>query len=333
VAPQVDHLLYYLLAVFFFFATLIAVLIVYFSIKYRRRSEDDEPVPIHGSLLLELLWSLIPFGIAMSIFVWGASVFVTLKRPPNDALQIYVVGRQWMWKVQHLEGNREINEVHVPLGRAVKLLLTSEDVVHSFYVPAFRIKQDAVPGRYTTVWFQATKPGTYHLFCAEYCGTQHSGMIGRIVVLDPREYESWLASGAAFASSGDPRSAAAGGVASVAAAGEALFAQLGCATCHRETSGALGPALTGLYGRTVELRGGATVVADEGYLRESILNPQAKLVAGYEPVMPTFKGLVDEEGLLQLITYIKSRAPGDAAGARAANPTDPASAPPSRDRS
>jgi cytochrome c oxidase subunit 2 len=315
VAAQVDHLFYYLLAVFFFFATLIATLIVYFSVVYRRRSPDDEPTPVHGSLALELIWTIIPFAISMTIFAWGASLFVTLRRPPNDALQVFVVGRQWMWKVQHLEGNREINELHVPVGRAVKLLLTSEDVIHSFYVPAFRIKEDAVPGRYTTAWFEATKPGTYHLFCAEYCGTQHSGMIGRIVVLDPSEYQTWLASGAAFGTSGAQAASNSGGVPSVAAAGEARFAQLGCATCHRDVSGSLGPSLAGLFGRTVELKGGATVVADEGYLRESILNPQAKLVAGYRPVMPTFKGLVDEEALLQLITYIKSQSATDAAAA------------------
>ncbi len=303
-AARVDSVYLFLLCVSGFFATLIATLIVVFAIKYRRRADDETPRPVKGSLALELTWTIVPFCIAMVIFLWGADLFVSVKTPPKDALEVFVVGRQWMWKVQHLEGRREIDELHVPVGRAVKLTLTSEDVIHSFYVPAFRIKQDAVPGRYTEEWFEATRPGTYHLFCAEYCGTNHSRMIGRIVVMDPAEYETWLAGGApagATAASG-----ASTGVLAVAAAGEGLFQRLGCATCHRGESGALGPSLGGLFGSRVRLQSGQTVVADEDYLRESILNPQAKIVAGYQPVMPTFKGQVSEEDLLQLITYIKT---------------------------
>jgi cytochrome c oxidase subunit 2 len=311
VASRVDALYFFLIAVTAFFSLLIAAMIIRFAIKYRRRSDDECPAPIHGSLALELLWTIVPFMIAMVIFTWGASLFITLKRPPNDALQVYAVGRQWMWKLQHLEGRREINELHVPVGRPVRVTLTSEDVIHSFFVPAFRVKQDAVPGRYTTVWFEATKPGTYHLFCAEYCGTQHAGMIGHVVVMEPAAYQDWLGGEQPAGAAG-----AAGGL-SVAVAGQQLFRDLGCQTCHRGDSGAMGPSLAGVPGSTVKLQSGATVTADDDYIRESILTPTAKVVAGYQPVMPTFKGQVNEEQLLQLITYIKSLG-GTAAAAPAA---------------
>jgi cytochrome c oxidase subunit 2 len=198
-----------------------------------------------------------------------------------------------MWKLQHVEGRREINELHIPVGRPVKLLMTSEDVIHSFYVPAFRVKQDAVPGRYTSMWFQADKVGEYHLFCAEFCGTQHARMIGRVVVMEPAEFQAWLSG--TKGSGGD-----------MVASGQALFEQLGCQSCHQGETGARGPALAGLFNKQVTLADGRTVVADDTYLRESILNPQAAVVAGYQPIMPTFKGLVSEEGLLELMTYIKS---------------------------
>ncbi len=304
-AGRVDGLYYFLVGLTAFFSLLIAFLIVRFAVKYRRRRDDEYPQPIHGSLALELLWTIVPFMITMVIFVWSASLFVAIKRPPNDALQVYVVGRQWMWKLQHLEGRREIDELHVPVGRAVRVTLTSEDVIHSFYVPAFRVKQDAVPGRYTTLWFKATKPGRYHLFCAEYCGTQHSGMIGWIVVMDPADYQQWLAAEPAAGGPGAAE-AATGGTPPLAVAGGKLFDELGCASCHSDESSALGPALAGVAGSTVRLQGGGSVTADDDYLRESILNPQAKVVDGYQPVMPTFKGQVNEEELLQLITYIKT---------------------------
>jgi cytochrome c oxidase subunit 2 len=316
VAEHVDSLYFFLVAVSGFFAILIAVLVVTFAIRYRRRSEDELPKPIHGSLRLEMTWTLIPFAIAMIMFFWGASVYLEISRPPDDALEVFVVGKQWMWKLQHLEGRREINELHVPIGQPIKLTMTSEDVIHSFFVPAFRIKADVVPGRYTTTWFQATKAGRYHLFCAEYCGTEHSGMIGWIDVMEQADYQAWL---------GAPQTGETGPP--VASAGEGLFQKYGCVTCHRAGgSGGLGPALVGLYGSTVRLRNGRTLIADDAYIRESILNPRAQVVAGYKPVMPTFQGQISEEGVLQLIQYIKSlssRAGGENAR--------PAAAPPAQD--
>ncbi len=305
-AGGVDAVYFFLIGVSAFFAISIATLIVVFAIKYRRRSEDEVPQQIEGSLALELTWSIIPFGIAMVIFLWGAQLFVSLRTPPKNALDIFVVGRQWMWKVQHLEGRREINQLHVPVGRPVKLTMTSEDVIHSFFVPAFRIKQDVVPGRYTEEWFEATAVGTYHLFCSQYCGTEHSRMIGEIVVMEPADYQAWLSGGGVAAASVNGAATASAGAVSVATAGADLFRSLGCATCHRGKAGALGPSLAGVFGSQVHLQSGETVSADEGYLRESILQPDAKIVAGYQSLMPTFKGQVSEEGLLQLITYIKT---------------------------
>jgi cytochrome c oxidase subunit II len=237
---------------------------------------------------------VIPLFLALTIFVWGADVFFELNRPPNDTMIVNVVAKRWMWKLQHPSGRREINELHVPLGTAVRLNMTSEDVIHSFYVPAFRVKADVLPGRYTTTWFRATRPGRYHLFCAEYCGTQHSGMIGWVEVMEPEAFQAWLAGGA--------------GEISMAAAGERLFNDLGCVTCHNPGSGARGPTLDKLYSSTVKLQTGESVRADEAYLRESILFPAAKVTSGYQPVMPTFKGLVNEEGVLELIEYLKARA-------------------------
>jgi cytochrome c oxidase subunit II len=237
----------------------------------------------------------VPLAITMVAFFWGARIFAALVEPPADALEAFVVGRQWMWKVQHLEGRREIDELHVPVGRPMKLTMTSEDVIHSFYVPAFRVKQDAVPGRYSTIWFEATKPGTYHLFCAEYCGTLHSGMIGRVVAMEPAEYQAWLSEAS---EGGTP-------VASVADLGAQLFQSQGCVSCHRAGDTQRGPHLEGLFGSTVRLAGGGTLVADERYLRDSILDSNKQVVEGYQPVMPTYRGLLTEEQVLQLIAYIK----------------------------
>src|SRR6267143_3993961 len=292
IATRVDLLYFFLLAVSIFFSLLIAGSIVYFAVRYRRREPDSVGSQIHGGLVLELTWTIIPFLITMVIFVWGASVFFAMARPPDETLNIYVVGKQWMWKFQHLDGQREINELHVPVGRAVKLITTSEDVIHDVFVPAFRVKADVLPGRYTNIWFQPTRPGRYHLFCAEYCGTRHSGMIGQVVVMEPSQYQAWLSGGAAEGS--------------LASAGEKLFADLACNTCHRPEAQDRGPVLQGLFGKTVTLQTGETVVVDEAYIRESILNPSAKVTAGFQPIMPTFQGLVSEEQLLELIEYVKS---------------------------
>ena len=293
-AGQVDAVFFFMLAVTAFFSVLIAGLVVVFAIKFRRKDDDEIGAAIHGSLALELLWTIIPFGIAMVMFGWGAKVFFDISRPPVGAMEVYVVGKQWMWKAQHIDGQREINELHVPVGRPVKLIMGSEDVIHSFYIPAFRVKADVIPGRYNTMWFEASKAGTYHLFCAESCGTKHSGMIGSIVAMEPGDFEAWLGGGRTQDSP--------------VAAGAKLFTDLACITCHRQNAEGRGPVLTNLFGHQVELQGGAKVVADEAYVRESILNPQAKVVNGFQPIMPTFQGLVTEEQLLQLIAYVRSLA-------------------------
>ncbi len=293
-APQVDALFITWAVISIFFTVLIAVLILYFMARYRRRSVDEVGQEEKPALLLEITWSVIPLAIALVMFAWGARVFFKLYRPPANAVEYYGVGKQWMWKFQHPDGHREINSLHVPTGQPIRLKLTSEDVIHSFYAPVFRLKQDAIPGRYTEVWFEATKPGTYHLFCAEYCGAEHSKMIGSIVVMEPRDYESWLAGGPAGKS--------------VVASGAELFNQLACQTCHVPAPGrpARAPRLEGLFGRQVKLANGDVLIADDDYLRESILNPGAKVVAGWDPIMPTFQGQVSEEQVLQLISYVKS---------------------------
>ena len=291
-AGQVDAIYFFMVAVTAFFSLLIAGLVVAFAVKYRRRHRDEVGAAIHGSLALELLWTIIPLFIALGMFGWGAKVFFDLTRVPADAMEVFVVGKQWMWKVQHMDGQREINELHVPINRPVKLIMGSEDVLHSYYIPAFRVKADVIPGRYNTLWFQATTPGRYHLFCAEYCGTKHSGMIGSIIAMEPAEYQAWLDGGKAEDSP--------------VAAGQKLFTDLACITCHQEGAQGRGPVLANLFGSQVELQGGAKVVADEAYIRESIVNPQAKIHAGFQPIMPTFQGLVTEEQLLQLIAYVKS---------------------------
>jgi len=291
-AGRVDALFYFLLGVAAFFASLIFFLVVFFAVKYRRRSEDERPKPITGHLGLEVFWTAVPLGLTLVMFVWGALLFFDTYNPPLNAVEINVVAKQWMWKVQHPEGQREINELHVPVGRPVKLMMTSEDVIHDFFVPAFRVKKDVLPERYSTLWFEATKPGEYHLFCSQYCGTQHSGMVGRIVVMEPAEYVRWLGGGATEVS--------------MTEAGEKLFQRLGCSTCHRPDGTGQGPSLVGLFGKPVQLAGGKSVTADEDYIRESIVDPRAKITAGYRPVMPIFKGLISEDGILQIMAYIKS---------------------------
>lgn len=295
IAHEVDLLYFFILAVCSFFAVLVSALVVYFAVKYRRRHPDEVGADIHGSIALELLWTVIPFILAMVMFVWGADVFFRIARPPADSMEVFVVGKQWMWKVQHPEGVREINELHVPVNRNVKITLGSEDVLHDYYIPAFRVKMDAVPGKLTTMWFRATKPGVYQIFCAEYCGTQHSGMIGHVTVLEEHDYEAWLAGGRSTGTAVEN--------------GERLFTDLACITCHKADTTGRGPVLAGVFGSQVRLMDGRVVVADENYLRESIVNPQAKVVLGYQPIMPTFQGTVSEENLMQLIAYIKTLKP------------------------
>jgi cytochrome c oxidase subunit 2 len=310
-AADVDALYFFIIAVAAFFAVLISVLVLVFAVKYRRRHDHEVGADIEGSLPLELAWSVIPTIIAMVMFVWGANVFFQLRRPPAEAHQIYAVGKQWMWKFQHPEGPREINELHVPTGRPVRITVTSEDVIHSLYFPAFRTKIDAIPGRYTELWFEPIRPGRYHIFCAEYCGTMHSGMIGSVVVMEPAQYQAWLAGGATEGT--------------LAEQGARLFNDLACNTCHLDTGQGRGPSLKDIVGRPVLLTTGESVMVDEAYLRESILNSQAKIVAGYAPLMPTFQGLISEEGLVALIEYIKTLSPGatERPAAPAAEPDGP----------
>ena len=291
-APRVDALYFFLVGVSVFFAMLISLAIILFAFRYRRRSDLDRPPEILGDLRLEIFWTVIPLGFTMVMFIWGAKLYYETYSPPPNAMEIHIVAKQWMWKAQHPDGRAEIDELHVPLGQPIKLLLTSQDVIHDFFVPAFRIKTDVLPGRYMTVWFEASKTGTFRLFCAEYCGTQHSGMLGRIVVMPPADYQRWL-------------SAAPTGM-TMAQTGARLFQSLGCVACHEDNDTERGPALAGLVGKQVRLQNGKAAVADETYIRESILNPRAKIVAGYRPVMPTFKGLVSEEGISQIISYLKT---------------------------
>jgi cytochrome c oxidase subunit 2 len=277
-------------------ATGIAAFLIYSAVRYHR-VHDNEMGSQRGTYFwAELSWIVLPFIAFMGMFAYGAKMYFDVERPPDNAMPMYVVGRQWMWKLQHPEGPREINELHVPVGQPVKLIMTSEDVIHSFFVPAFRIKQDVLPGRYTSIWFQATTPGKYHLFCAEYCGTKHSGMIGWVYAMPPREYQRWLTDGAAEGS--------------LASQGEKFFHQFGCSNCHHFDSQGRCPNLRDLYGRPVQISTGETVIADENYIRESILNPNAKIVYGFQPnIMPNFTGQLSEEQVLALIAYIKAMGP------------------------
>ncbi len=301
-AGNVDALFVFLIIVSGLMTALIFAAIIYFAARYRRR-RGVFAEQIEGSTPLEITWSSIPLFVFMVIFAWGAVVYFKSRTPPRDSTEVYVVAKQWMWKLEHAEGQREINELHVPVGRDVKLIMTSQDVIHSFYIPAFRMKQDVLPGRYTVAWFRATKPGTYHLFCAEYCGTQHSGMIGSIVVQEPAQYEAWMSGGT---------------TGPLSATGEKIFAELGCVTCHRTDTQGRGPNLQGVFGKPVQLEDGRTLTADENYIRESILDPGAKVVKGFKPVMPTFQGLVSEEQLNALVAFVKSQSQPGPAGAQTA---------------
>ncbi len=292
-AWQVDGLYFYLLAVSAFFTVGIAAAIFFFAVKYREKEKYATGSEIHGSIALETLWSIIPFIISITIFLGGAIVFYNQYRPPADAMEIYVVGKQWMWKLQHETGQREINELHIPVGRNVKLTMTTEDVIHDFAIPAFRTKIDVVPGRYTTIWFNATKPGKYRLQCMEYCGLNHSGMNGWVYVMEQRDFDNWLSGNVS-------------GQTPVEAGRDLFENKLGCASCHAGGANQRGAVLEGLFGNQVKLTNGQTVIADEEYIRNSILNPSSQVVEGYQPIMPTFKGQITEEQLIQLVAYVKS---------------------------
>jgi cytochrome c oxidase subunit 2 len=301
-AQEVDALFLFILGITVFFTLLIAGMVIFFIIKYRRRSANEIPPQIEGSLRLEIFWTVIPLAIAMVIFVWSARVYMKWATPPDGSLEVFVVGRQWMWHLQHMGGQREINQLHVPVGQPVKLTITSKDVIHSVFVPQFRLHMDAVPGRYTTAWFQATQTGTFNLFCSQYCGTNHSLMIGQVIVMEPDDYQRWLEARADD---------------SMAVRGRKLFQKLQCVVCHSADSRARGPLLEGIYKSRVTLDDGQVIVADDSYLIESILQPDAKIVDGFRrpSLMPSFQPLIDKgelshEELLQLLAFLRALGPG-----------------------
>ena len=292
VAEQTDNLYWGLLCASAAVCLVVFVPMAYFLMKYRNgKPADRRPLRLPETKI-EVTWTILPLLIFMGFYTWGAQHYFLIERPPPGAMDIDVVGKQWMWKIQHPEGNREINELHVPVGRIVKLTMTSQDVIHSFYLPEFRIKQDVVPGRYTTEWFKAKKIGTYHIFCSEYCGTSHSHMVGSVMVMTPADYQTWL-------TQGQPGS-------TLVQSGERLFRELGCSGCHVGNSVVRAPPLEGLFGKPVPLDNREVVTADEGYIRDSILLPAKQIVGGYTNDMPSFNGKVSEEELLELIAYIKS---------------------------
>ncbi len=292
IAKSVDDLYFFLTVITIFFTAVIFLTIFYFMIKYRRRAPGERPRAIEGSLPLEILWTAIPTLIVALVFIWSSTLYFQNSEAPKGSLEIFVTGKQWMWKVEQPEGQREINELHVPLGRPVKLTMTSEDVIHDFFVPAFRVKKDVLPGRYTSLWFEPTKVGTFHLFCAQYCGAFHAGMIGSVIVQEPDQYEAWLAGGAPGES--------------MEQAGAKVFQADGCPTCHVADGTGLGPSLLGVYGNPVKLTTGETVIADDAYMRESILLPKAKIVFGYTGIMPSFQSQLSEEQLNNLLAYLRA---------------------------
>jgi cytochrome c oxidase subunit 2 len=305
-APQVDALMVFIIAICVFFAVAVTLAIIFFLYKFRRKSTGEIGVAIHGDMRLESAWIVVPLVLALAMFAWGAVVYVDFRRAPTDTLDIYVIGKQWMWKLQQPNGQREINELHVPVGQNVRLIMGSEDVIHDFSVPAFRVKMDVVPGRYNTLWFRPTKTGKFHFYCSQYCGTNHAIMGGWVTVMEPDEYTAWL-------------SGSSGTIANPVLAGEKLFAERSCLACHASDGKGRGPSLNGFFGGKVKLADGSTVTADEEYIRESFFNPSAKIVAGYQPLMPSYQGQLTEEQTLDLISYVKSLqaepAPSTGAGA------------------
>lgn len=314
-AWQVDLLYVYLILISLFFTVGIVAALFYFLIRYREKEKYASGAEIHGSITLETIWSIIPFIISMTIFLGGAIVFYNQFDPPKDAMDIYVVGKQWMWKFQHSTGQREINELHVPVGRKIKLTMTTEDVLHDLSFPAFRTKADVVPGRYSYLWFEATKPGKYHIYCAEYCGLNHSGMGGWVYVMEQADFDNWLSGNVA-------------GQTPVEMGKDLFENKLGCASCHAGGPQQRGAKLEGIFNHEVTLVGGQKVIADEKYIRDSILNPSGQVVEGYQPIMPTFKGQVTEEQLVALVAYIKSLSTGAANAPATTTPAAPAATTP-----
>ena len=291
IAPYVDALYFFLVLMTIVGTALVATLLLVFSIRYRRE-KNPVATQIEGSTLLEATWTIIPLAIFLVTFVWGALLYFRIYDPPTNAMNIYIVGKQWMWKAEHPGGQHEINALHVPTGKPIQLTMISQDVFHSFSIPDFRIKREVIPGRYSTVWFEATQVGTYHLFCTQYCGTQHSGMVGEITVMTPADYKKWLEQ----SNSGQ----------SLAQNGERLFASMGCNSCHNGTAAARGPSLAGVYGSKLTLTDGRQILVDDAYLRNAILNPSEHVTAGFAPIMPTYQGQISEDGLIDLVEYIKN---------------------------
>jgi cytochrome c oxidase subunit II len=290
IAAQTDALYFFLVLVSLGGIVLVLALVFGFSMKYRRE-KNPVATQVEGSTLLEATWTIIPLAIFLLVFVWGGLLYFRIYSPPANAMNIYVVGKQWMWKAEHPGGQHEINALHVPVGRPVQLTMISQDVFHSFSIPDFRVKREVIPGRYTTVWVQATEPGTYHLFCTQYCGTQHSGMIGEVTVLTPDDYQAWLKQSTSGMS--------------LAQNGERLFASMGCNSCHSGNAAARGPNLAGVYGSRLQLANGSSVLVNDAYLRDAILNPSQHVTAGFAPIMPTYQGQISEDGLIDLVEYIK----------------------------
>jgi cytochrome c oxidase subunit 2 len=291
IAPYADALYFFLLLMTVVGTVIVAILLVTFSIRYRAE-KNPVATQIEGSTLLEATWTIIPLAIFLVVFVWGALLYFRIYNPPANAMNIYIVGKQWMWKAEHPGGQHEINALHVPMGQPVQLTMISQDVFHSFSVPDFRVKREVIPGRYTTVWFNATTPGTYHIFCTQYCGTLHSGMIGEVTVMTPSDYEKWTQESTSGMS--------------LAQNGERIFASMGCNACHNGTAAARGPNLAGVYGSKLQLTDGSQILVDDAYLREAILSPSQHVTAGYAPIMPTYQGQISEEGLIDLVEYMKN---------------------------
>jgi cytochrome c oxidase subunit II len=296
-AGEVDLLFWSMVGLSGLVLLAIALVTFYFLAKYRHTAAVDRTAGPSSSLRLEIAWTVIPLLIFMGTFGWGATLYFRKNQVPADAIEVHVVGKQWMWKLQHLQGKREINELHVPVGRTIKLLMTSEDVIHSFFLPDFRVKQDVLPGKYTTEWFRPTKTGTFRIYCAQYCGRDHALMVGRVVVLEPEVFKEWLNSG--------------GETVGVARQGENLFRAFGCSGCHSVNASVRSPLLNGIFGKPVTLQDGRIVTADESYLRDCMLVPRSQVVAGFDPLMPSFQGRLSEDELFQLVTYIKSLTPHD----------------------